>query len=155
MTTRPPVIFVEAGRVLTPPSFSYTLLLDWGFAMSAGGGVPIASSREEQRKTERALLIIQVEFKAAGDYTLGHLQDISEGGLLVLTPETVASGSEVIVRLNLPPYTPGVFIESQGLVVRVQPARSMGIEFLQLNEQQQQAIARYVRQTIEGEGAPR
>jgi len=123
--------------------------------MPAGGEVPIASSGEEQRKTERALLIVQVEFKAAGDYTLGRSQDISEGGLRVLTPETVEAGSGVIVRFNLPPYTPGVLIESPGLVVHVQPASGMGIEFLQLTEQQRQAIVRYVRQTVAGEEAPR
>jgi len=94
---------------------------------------------------------MQVEFKATGDYTLGHSQDISEGGLVVVTPETVESQSEIVVRFNLPPYTPGVFVESQGVVTHVQPGKSMGIQFLQLTDAQRKAITKFVRQVLEGD----
>ena len=119
------------------------------FAIPPGEATATKPAPEEQRATQRATLLVQVEFKTARDYTLGHSQDISEGGLLVVTPETVEPRSEVVVRFNLPPYTPGVFIESQGVVARVLWGECMGIQFLQLTDAQRKAIATFVQQVLE------
>lgn len=118
--------------------------------MPAAGAAPAQSPKEEQRKSPRASLIVQVEFKTTRDYTLGHSQDISEGGLLVTTPETVEPPSEIVIRFNLPPYTPGVFIESQGVVTHVRPGEYMGIQFLQLTDRQREAIVKFVQQALAG-----
>lgn len=118
--------------------------------MPADEAAPAESPKEEQRTSPRASLIVQVEFKTARDYTLGRSQDISEGGLLVATPETVESQSEVVIRFNLPPYTPGAFIESQGVVTHVRPGEYMGIQFLQLQDWQRKAIVKFIQQALEG-----
>ena len=122
-----------------------------GFTIPPGEATAPAPAPDERRGSPRAILIVQVEFKTTRDYTLGHSQDISEGGLLVVTPETVESRSEVVLRFNLPPYTPGVFIESQGVVTHVQPGKSLGIQFLRLKDAQREAIAKFVRQVLEGD----
>ena len=80
---------------------------------------------------------------------LGRSQDLSEGGLSVLTAETFEPQTEVVVRFNLPPYPPGIPIESSGVVVHARPGEQMGVQFLQLSERQREALARYVQQASE------
>lgn len=122
-----------------------------GFAIPPGDATATTPAPEEQRASQRAPLLVQVEFKTSGDYILGHAQDISEGGLLVVTPETVEPRNEVVVRLNLPPYTPGVFIESRGVVARVLWGECMGIQFVQLTDAQRKAIAKFVQHVLESD----
>ena len=100
---------------------------------------------EELRKSQRVGLVTQVECKATGDYALGRSQDVSEGGLLVITGKTFDCGIEVVVRFNLPPYPPGILIESRGVVVWVRAGGSMGIQLMQLKDQQLEAITKYIQ----------
>lgn len=102
-------------------------------------------SPDERRKTQRVGLITQVECKTTGKYTLGRSRDISEGGLFVVTGETFDCGTEVVVRLNLPPYHLGILLESEGVVTWVRATESMGIQFIQLKDQQREAIAKYIQ----------
>ena len=102
-------------------------------------------SPEERRKTQRVGLITQVECKATGNYSLGRSQDISESGLLAITGNTFDSGIEVVIRFNLPPYPPGILIESRGVVVWVRAGESMGIWLIQLEDKQREAIAKYIK----------
>ena len=104
---------------------------------------------EERRGSQRATLIVQVECKTGGDWGLGHTQDISDGGLLLVTPETFEPRTEITVRFNLPPDPPSFFVETPGVVARVQPGQFIGIQFLQVTERQRDAIAKYVRQVLE------
>ena len=117
--------------------------------LDAKAAARIESSNEERRGNPRAALIVQVECKRGSEYILGRSHDVSEGGLSVLTPETFEPGTEVVVRFNLPPYPPGIPLESRGMIVRVRPGEQMGIQFLQLGDRQREAIARYVRQASE------
>ncbi len=112
----------------------------------AGATVP---SKEERRESQRAILIVQVGCKTSGDWGLGHTQDISDSGLLLVTPETFEPRTEITVRFNLPPDPPSFFVETPGAVARVQSGQSMGIQFLQVTERQRDAIAKYVRRVLE------
>lgn len=111
---------------------------------------PTGPSPEERRKSQRVVLITQIECTATHDYTLGRSRDISEGGLLVFTTETFEPQTEVVVRFNLPPSPPGVPIEAQGVVVHVQPGEQLGIQFFELTDQQRQAIAQFIQQASAG-----
>ena len=113
--------------------------------MSAPEPAADKPSEEERRKTQRVGLVTQVECKTTGDYNLGRSQDISEGGLLVVTRTTLDSGTEVVVRFNLPPYPRGIHMEVPGVVVWVRAGESLGIQFLQLKDQQREAIAKYIQ----------
>ncbi|MBI4458919.1 MAG: PilZ domain-containing protein [Acidobacteria bacterium] len=89
-----------------------------------------------------------MECRSSGAYTLGRSQDASEGGLSVQTRDIFEPRTEVVVRFNLPPYPPGIPIEAKGEIVHIRSGE-MGIQFLSLSDRQRQAIARYVRESLE------
>ena len=91
---------------------------------------------------------MQVECKATGASSLGRSQDVSEGGLLLLTRDTFDVQAAVVVRFHLPPS--GTFLEVQGVVVRVEPGEFMGIQFLELKDPQRRALANFVHQADTG-----
>ena len=100
----------------------------------------------ERRKRPKVSLLAQVESRAAKDFSLGRVQNISNGGMLVKTPDTYDHRSEVTVRFNLPP---NYHIECQGMVMHFQPRVHMGIQFLQLKEEHREAIAEFVQASPE------
>ena len=118
-------------------------------AMPGAGPALTDPFQEERRRSPRAALIVRVECKRTGDYVLGRSQDVSEGGLSVLTSETFDPQAEVVVRFKLPPYSPGIPIESSGVVVHARPGEQRGVQFLQLSERQREALARYVQQAAD------
>ena len=100
----------------------------------------------ERRRSRRVRLLTQVESKTACDVTsLGHSEDISKGGMLVATSETIEPKTEVIVRFHLPAPPRVTFIETLGEVVRVRPAKFMGIRFLDLKFCDRKAIDEFVK----------
>lgn len=103
-----------------------------------------------RRRTARARLVTQIESRAPAGSSIGHSEDVSETGLLVLTRDTFESGTEVTARFNLPPVPPGHAVECQGTVVRAEPGVSMAIEFTQLKDEDRQAVSAYVRQLNAG-----
>ncbi len=97
--------------------------------------------RRATRRHPRARLVTQVEAT-----TLGRTENISVGGVLVLTRETFQPGTEVTVRFTLPPDQ---FISATGVIVHTTPAVSMGIHFTGLKDGDRKAIESYVKQTAE------
>jgi hypothetical protein len=105
---------------------------------------PIGVNR---RQALRARLMAQVESHAPAGTSIGHAENVSEGGLLVLTRDTFPAETEVTVRFNLPPVPPGRPVECQGVVLRAEDAASMAIEFRDVKDDDRQALEAYVRQT--------
>lgn len=103
----------------------------------------------EKRKNSRAPILTQVE--AQGDRlalsALGRASNVSVGGLLIETPDTLSEGVTAVIRFFLPPGRQPV--EVAGRVVRVEPGRSMAIAFLGLPEGHRQKIVDYVH-SIQG-----
>lgn len=95
------------------------------------------------RKHPRVNLVTQVESRAEGRISLGRVENISVGGMLVLTRETFEAGSEVVVRFNLPD---GGHVEAAARVMHTKPGAQMGIQFLNLTEEDRRAIAGFVHQ---------
>ena len=113
---------------------------------------PLPYERRESRRrsSERVRLITQVESKTACDVnSLGHSENISSGGLLVATRDTIEPRTMVIVRFHLPSRTRANFIETVGEVVRERPAESMGIRFLNLSFWDRKAIEEFVQRAEE------
>ena len=111
---------------------------------------PTAQSRAtgvNRRKSLRARLITQIESRGPGSSSIGHTEDVSETGLLVLTRETFDPPTEVTIRFNLPPVPPGRPVECHGVVVRSTPGVHMAIQFRNLGDGDHKALAEYVRQT--------
>ena len=98
------------------------------------------------RKHPRARLMTQVESRTSRATSLGRADNVSLGGLLVLSPDTFDAKTEVVVRFNLPS---GQHIEAQGMVVHAQPGDRMGIEFIHLKVDHQKAIMQFVQQACE------
>lgn len=88
----------------------------------------------------------QVESRASGAISLGRTENISAGGVLVLSRDTFDPETEVVVRFNLPPSRP---IEAQGTVVHALPAVRMGIKFTELKNDDRAAIADFVQKACE------
>lgn len=107
---------------------------------------PAAQQWEITRKHPRARLMTQVESRTSGATGLGRADNISLGGLLVLSPDTFDARTEVVVRFNLPG---GHHIEAQAIVVHAQPGDRMGIEFIHLKDDDRKAIAQFVQQACE------
>lgn len=103
-----------------------------------------------KRKNQRAPILTQVEAQSEKAATLGRACDISVGGLLIETPDTLAEGASVVVRFFVPPdRTP---IEVAGRVIRCDPGKSMAIAFLGLGDIHRQRILDYI-QSVQGAAA--
>ncbi len=100
-------------------------------------------SGADKRQSPRAPILTQVEAQGAAANSLGHARDISLGGMLIETPDTLVEGSTVIVRFFLP-QDPRP-IQAAGLVVRVAAGSSMGIAFLGLRRTDQERVTDYIR----------
>lgn len=103
----------------------------------------------EKRKSPRVPILTQVEAQGTGLSltALGRASDISVGGLLVETPDTLAEGTTTIVRFFLPPGRQP--IEAAGRVVRTEAGKRMAIAFLDLPANQQQSILHYI-ESVQG-----
>lgn len=97
----------------------------------------------ERRRTVRAPILTQVEAQGERAPVLGRAKNISLGGLLIESPDTLPEGTAVIVRFFLPRQSHP--IEAAGRVVRVEPDRTMAVAFLGLPPSQEERIAEYVR----------
>lgn len=103
-----------------------------------------------KRKAPRAPLLTQVEAQGGQGATLGRTNDISVGGLLIETADTLDVGATVVVRFFVPPEKAA--IEAAGRVVRAEPGKSMAIAFLGLPDAHRKRIVEYI-QKIQGEPA--
>ena len=102
---------------------------------------PPPEKRRIPRKHPRVRLVTQVEATS-----LGRTENVSVGGVLVVTRETFEANTHVIVRFVLPPDWS---IEAPGVVTHSLPQVSMGIKFLKLKDDDRKAIEEFVRQTGE------
>ena len=102
---------------------------------------PPPEKRRIPRKHPRVRLVTQVEATS-----LGRTENVSVGGVLVVTRETFEANTRVVVRFNIPPDRS---IEALGVVMHSLPQVSMGIKFLQLKDDDRKAIEEFIRQTGE------
>lgn len=103
----------------------------------------------ERRRDKRAPVnvLAQIEIMGKGGSILGRTANISTGGLLVLTQNTLQENTEVDIRMNLPPNPPGIPVEAKGMIVHEKKGESMGIQFLIVNKEEREAIERLVSES--------
>jgi len=105
----------------------------------------------DRRKRRRVSLLATVVNGNVTHVGICLVQNISEGGLLVKTPNTFGPKTEVTVRFKLPSIPHDRHIECQGVVIHTEPGFHMRIEFLQLKEEHRKAIAEFVQASSEGD----
>jgi len=99
--------------------------------------------RRNPRKHPRVKLVTQVESRALQHISLGRVENISVGGMLVLTRDTFEAGSEVVVRFNLPG---GAHVEAVARVMHTKPGEKMGVQIVDLPDEARRAIAAFVQE---------
>ena len=96
----------------------------------------------EKRKFRRAPLVAVVRAEAAGQPYSVEGRNVSAGGMLVKTEQTVAEGTTLRLEFQLP-GDPSP-IHAVGVVQHVSPEAFMGIRFLDLSEADRRRIEAYV-----------
>ena len=107
-----------------------------------------ASDAAERRRSERADLIVRVDYATVDEMFSEFTRDINEGGLFIETEKPKSIGTEVTMRFNLPGSEDG--IETVGRVVRISAGDDsmppgMGIEFDELTDDDRARIDAIVR----------
>lgn len=105
----------------------------------------------EERKHPRARLftLTQMLTPTGGQSGLGRMEDLSVGGLHILSGETLDPNTKVLVRFNLPGGHP---VEAQGVVVHAHRGLRMGIQFLEIEKEDRKAIEEFVGQQSQESG---
>lgn len=102
----------------------------------------------ERRRSQRAELIVRVDYATVDEIFSEFTRDINEGGLFIETEKPRPAGTEVVMHFNLPGNTET--LATTGRVVRVSAADDleplgMGIEFENLSDSARARINEIVR----------
>jgi c-di-GMP-binding flagellar brake protein YcgR len=88
-------------------------------------------------------LLTETETSTTHDKGLGRIINLSVGGVLVLTTNTLELHEEIALNFTLPPK--GHRIQVRAKVTRVEEGESMGLEFVSIEEKDRNAIREYVQ----------
>lgn len=105
---------------------------------------PGDSAGAERRAAKRTSLVTQIRTAVGGQILVGYSRDVSAGGLFVETEDPPAKGTELTLRFRLTPDSP--IQEARATVVYRLEGEGMGLRFLGLSRELQQAIERFVAQ---------
>jgi len=115
---------------------------------SFSGRNPIEPGAFERRKTDRADLVVRVEYQTVDELFSDFSRDVNEGGIFVETDTPHEVGTQVDLQFRLPGEAEPV--SAQGTVVRITDGgpgepQGMGIEFDALAPESRQRIDTLVR----------
>ncbi len=99
-----------------------------------------------QHKRVATRLLTETETTASHAKGLGRIINLSVGGVLVLTTNTLEHNEEIVLNFSLP--LKGRRIQVRAKVSRVEEGESMGLEIVGIEEKDQSAIREYVRKLI-------
>lgn len=102
-----------------------------------------------RRKDMRVPLVTQLSFDEG--QTLALVKDISVGGMFVETRNPPPSGSQIRLRFNLDPESPVVV--AVGHVSYVVEKAGMGVQFVEIQQEDQQRIQAYIDRFFASDGA--
>ncbi len=111
-------------------------------------GQPVAETsrsgiERRQHKRVSTHLLTETEISTAHDKGLGRIVNLSVGGVLVLTTNTLEANEEIVLNFHLPPK--GRRIQTRARVTRVEEGESMGLEFVSIKDEDRNAIREYVQ----------
>ena len=110
--------------------------------------VEVEAVAVDRRRTDRADLIVRVEYSTVDELFSEFTRDINEGGLFIETDKPHPLGTEVSMLFNLPGSEE--VVRTSGRVVRIgtsegDHAPGMGIEFDALTAEARQRINEIIR----------
>jgi type IV pilus assembly protein PilZ len=110
--------------------------------------VSVEEEGAERRRTERAELIVRVDYATVDELFSEFTRDINEGGLFIETAKPRPAGTEVRMQFHLPGSDE--ILQTIGRVVRITPGDEesppgMGIEFDDLTTEDRQKINEIIR----------
>ena len=102
----------------------------------------------ERRRTDRAPVVVRIEYSTVDALFSDFTRNINEGGIFVETEESVPLDEKVDLKLRLP--VSNELVHVQGRVVRVEPATAtsaagIAVEFGQLDARARELINAAVR----------
>jgi serine/threonine-protein kinase len=118
-----------------------------------------APAADPRRKVPRAPYVTPVSLAVAGGTVDGRTEDISEGGLLVITRQACEANQRAKVRFASPIEGRVVTCDAHVRWVRAAPpevangARAIGVEFIEPSAEIRASIARYVAAMGEATGS--
>ncbi len=106
----------------------------------------------EKRKATRVPASLEVDYSTYTPYDLRRIINISQGGVYIRTQELLPVGSELEIRFNLPNYNRPINSKVKVMWTYRQPSviemnsSGMGVQFLQIADQDLQAIEEFIEQ---------
>jgi hypothetical protein len=98
-------------------------------------------SNNERRRAGRVALIRDIEYAGEGNRTRRRLTDLGPNGVYIDTTGPLPMGSEIDLRFTLPDDH---VVSATGVVRYHQPGVGMGIEFVEISEDDRDRIKRWV-----------
>jgi uncharacterized protein (TIGR02266 family) len=113
-----------------------------------GSGEEAAGSTAERRRSQRADLLVRVDYATVDELFSEFTRDVNAGGLFIETEKPRPAGTVVSMHFNLPGSDEP--IQTQGRVVRISPGGGdgppgMGIEFDHLSKEARARIDALIR----------
>jgi uncharacterized protein (TIGR02266 family) len=139
---------IRGGSCLSAKELERWTELRWQIEESMNGPAP---ENRPRRKTLRVPSNLHVECSDPASHELGSAKEISEGGLFLVTERPIAVGTPLHLRLI---GDRGEVVEVEGAVVwsrlpgQGDPPPGIGVEFLDLDEKQREAVAYLVEEAL-------
>jgi uncharacterized protein (TIGR02266 family) len=110
--------------------------------------VSVEEEGSERRRSERAALIVRVDYSTIDELFSEFTRDINEGGLFIETEKLKPAGTEVTMQFNLPGSDE--VVQTIGRVVRISSGDEfsppgMGIEFDDISADDRHKINSIIR----------
>ena len=109
---------------------------------------PETRAAVERRRSDRAPVVVQIEYSTVDALFSDFTRNINEGGIFVETEELIPLDEKVDLKLRLPGSDE--IVHARGRVVRVEPASAtsaggIAVEFAQLDARARELINAAVR----------
>ena len=98
----------------------------------------------ERRSSRRVTVRTEVIREGKPSVSFGRGENLSEGGMMLVSAETFPVDSVVKVRFTLSDPGPAVVVTSEAKVAWTKPGGGIGLQFLEMKDEFRQAIIQFV-----------
>ncbi len=110
-----------------------------------------AKKSSDKRTGDRIPVKMLVDYKSEGNYLFDFSYNLGTGGIFIHTQSILPRGSVVVMNFTLPETgekfeVKGQVMWTQEVAPEAEASTGMGVQFLELSEQQRTVLAEYVNQ---------